>query len=47
VLPRVIAVSGTIKKLQSAAIVYHRKVTATAIAGLLLEGELQLAGQGN
>ncbi|RSH77774.1 uncharacterized protein EHS24_002833 [Apiotrichum porosum] len=38
VLPRVIAVSGTIKKLQSAAIVYHRKVTATAIAGLLLEG---------
>lgn len=33
------AVSGTIKKLQAAAIVQHRRVTAAAVAGLLLEGE--------
>ena len=32
VLPRVVAVSGTIKKLQNAAIVYHRAVTARALA---------------
>ena len=32
VLPRVVAVSGTIKKLQNAAIAYHRGVTARALA---------------
>lgn len=40
VLPRVVAVSGTIKKLQSAAIVHHRRVTAAAVATLLSQGEL-------
>jgi ribonuclease P/MRP protein subunit POP5 len=39
VLPRVVAVSGTIKKLQAAAIVHHRRVTAAAVATLLKEGE--------
>lgn len=39
VLPRVVAVSGTIKKLQSAAIVHHRRVTASAVATLLTQGE--------
>ncbi|CAK9781426.1 hypothetical protein CC85DRAFT_282753 [Cutaneotrichosporon oleaginosum] len=38
VLPRVVAVSGTIKKLQAAAIVHHRRVTAAAVAALLKEG---------
>ncbi|BEI85117.1 hypothetical protein CcaverHIS002_0505180 [Cutaneotrichosporon cavernicola] len=38
VLPRVLAVSGTIKKLQAAAIVHHRRVTAAAVAALLKEG---------
>ena len=32
VLPRVVAVSGTIRKLQNAAIVYHRNVTARVLA---------------
>lgn len=31
VLPRVVAVSGTIKKLQNRAIAYHRLVTATML----------------
>ncbi|EJT51650.1 hypothetical protein A1Q1_07062 [Trichosporon asahii var. asahii CBS 2479] len=39
VLPRVVAVSGTIKKLQSAAIVHHRRVTAGAVAMLLQKGD--------
>lgn len=39
VLPRVVAVSGTIKKLQSAAIVHHRHTTAAAVATLLAQGE--------
>lgn len=39
VLPRVVAVSGTIKKLQAQAIVHHRRVTAAAVAALLNEGE--------
>ncbi|GMK55557.1 hypothetical protein CspeluHIS016_0206130 [Cutaneotrichosporon spelunceum] len=38
VLPRVVAVSGTIKKLQAAAIVHHRRVTAAAVATLLKQG---------
>ena len=32
VLPRVVAVSGTIKKLQNTAIVYHRQVTGRMMA---------------
>lgn len=39
VLPRVVAVSGTIKKLQSAAIVHHRRVTTGAVAMLLQKGD--------
>lgn len=39
VLPRVVAVSGTIKKLQSAAIVHHRRVTAGAVALLVQKGD--------
>jgi ribonuclease P/MRP protein subunit POP5 len=39
VLPRVVAVSGTIKKLQSAAIVHHRRNTAAAVASLVAQGK--------
>ncbi|TXT13063.1 hypothetical protein VHUM_01464 [Vanrija humicola] len=39
VIPRVLAVSGTIKKLQSAAIAHHRRVVAAAVAALLAQGE--------
>lgn len=38
VLPRVVAVSGTIKKLQNAAIVYHRNITARVLA-VALDGK--------
>ena len=38
VLPRVVAVSGTIRKLQNAAIVYHRNVTARVLA-VALDGK--------
>jgi len=38
VLPRVLAVSGTIKKLQNAAIVYHRNITARVLA-VALDGK--------
>jgi hypothetical protein len=41
VLPRVVAVSGTIKKLQSAAVVHHRRDTAVAIAALVAQGECE------
>ncbi|WOO84795.1 Ribonuclease P/MRP protein subunit POP5 [Vanrija pseudolonga] len=43
VLPRVVAVSGTVKKLQSVAITHHRRVVAAAVAALLAQGE---KGQG-
>ncbi|ORX34262.1 Rpp14/Pop5 family-domain-containing protein [Kockovaella imperatae] len=41
VLPRVVAVSGTIKKVQNTAIVYHRRVTARMLA-VALEQEAGL-----
>ena len=41
ILPRVVAVSGTIKKLQNAAIVYHRRVT-----GMMLNVVLAQEGEG-
>ncbi|KAL1407694.1 RNA-binding protein pop5 [Vanrija albida] len=43
VIPRVVAVSGTVKKLQSAAIAHHRRVIAAAVAALLAQGD---KGQG-
>lgn len=42
IIPRVVAISGTIKKLQNRAIAYHRLVTAqmlsAALAGVQDEG---------